>query len=142
MEEATRLFYVGMTRAKKHLELIVYRERDGEKVEESQLVANVRTIMSPPNRIPKKETPEKITTTNKSKVLNSSTVAFEVPYNPNAIRNRNELALEKTIRHRVFGHGMIVNINEEQIRIKFEKGIKTLAIAVCLEMGLLEPAKG
>lgn len=151
MEEATRLFYVGMTRAKKHLELIVYRERDGEKVEESQFVASVRTIMNPPKQIPKKETPEKTTTTNKNKVLNSSNGTskkavgqngskLEIPYNPNAIRNRNDLALGKTIRHRVFGHGTIVKIIEEQIHIKFETGIKALSITTCLEMGLLEPA--
>ncbi|MFX7329416.1 3'-5' exonuclease, partial [Acinetobacter baumannii] len=42
MEEAARLFYVGMTRAKHHLELIVYRERDGEKVNESIFVLDVK----------------------------------------------------------------------------------------------------
>ena len=29
IEEAVRLFYVGMTRAKRHLELISYQQRDG-----------------------------------------------------------------------------------------------------------------
>lgn len=48
MEEATRLFYVGMTRAKKHLEMIVYRKRDGEDATESQFVTAVRNIVNPP----------------------------------------------------------------------------------------------
>lgn len=48
MEEATRLFYVGMTRAKTHLEMIVYRKKDGEDVAESQFVTAVQNIVSPP----------------------------------------------------------------------------------------------
>lgn len=31
MEESTRLFYVGMTRAKEHLELIWHKNRDGDQ---------------------------------------------------------------------------------------------------------------
>ena len=48
MEEAVRLFYVGMTRAKLHLELISYAKRDGEEVKESQFVTTVRNLQSPP----------------------------------------------------------------------------------------------
>lgn len=48
LEEAVRLFYVGMTRAKLELELIAYKERNGKKVKESPFVADVRQIMNPP----------------------------------------------------------------------------------------------
>ncbi|MBW7455866.1 ATP-dependent helicase, partial [Paenibacillus sepulcri] len=41
MEEAVRLFYVGMTRAKRHLELITYKYRDGVKMDESLFVGEV-----------------------------------------------------------------------------------------------------
>lgn len=44
MEEAVRLFYVGMTRAKHHLELLSYRERDDETVCPSSFVAEVRAL--------------------------------------------------------------------------------------------------
>ncbi|SDE14896.1 UvrD-like helicase C-terminal domain-containing protein [Paenibacillus sp. UNCCL117] len=47
MEEAVRLFYVGMTRARSELELISYRERDGTEVAESPFVTAVRRIMNP-----------------------------------------------------------------------------------------------
>ncbi|MEK8129530.1 ATP-dependent helicase [Paenibacillus filicis] len=47
MEEAVRLFYVGMTRARTELELITYRERDGAKVTESAFVTGVRRIVNP-----------------------------------------------------------------------------------------------
>ncbi len=45
MEEAARLFYVGMTRAKTRLELLTYREKDGAKTAESVFVTEVRGIM-------------------------------------------------------------------------------------------------
>lgn len=47
MEEAVRLFYVGMTRAKRRLELVVYKERDGESATESPFVTAVREIADP-----------------------------------------------------------------------------------------------
>ncbi|MEF2967456.1 ATP-dependent helicase [Paenibacillus sp. M1] len=47
MEEAVRLFYVGMTRAKRHLELVAYRERNGEKTAESRFVSHIRSIVAP-----------------------------------------------------------------------------------------------
>lgn len=44
MEEAVRLFYVGMTRAKRHLELISYRKKDGAAVVESRFMTAVRSF--------------------------------------------------------------------------------------------------
>lgn len=48
MEEAARLFYVGMTRAKTQLELLTYQQREGERAVESAFIAEVRDILSPP----------------------------------------------------------------------------------------------
>jgi DNA helicase II / ATP-dependent DNA helicase PcrA len=48
LEESVRLFYVGMTRAELHLELLTYRERFGSAVEVSQFVDAVRNIIAPP----------------------------------------------------------------------------------------------
>jgi DNA helicase II / ATP-dependent DNA helicase PcrA len=47
MEESVRLFYVGMTRARKHLELITYKKKGKEKVSESMFVTDVRKILHP-----------------------------------------------------------------------------------------------
>lgn len=44
MEEAARLFYVGMTRAKKHLELLTYNEKDGRREKTSQFLLDVAKI--------------------------------------------------------------------------------------------------
>lgn len=123
MEEATRLFYVGMTRAEKYLELIEYRERDGEKVTESQFVTAVRNIMNPPKQNPQEKG-------NKGSII---------PDNPNAIKNRDELVKERFIKHRVFGRGEVVQLNGESIEIRFQAGMKKLSVKMCLEMGLLEP---
>lgn len=121
IEEATRLFYVGMTRAKNFLEIIGYRERDGEKVEESLFVSDVKTIMNPPVE----------------KEIRVGTTT--IPYNPNAICNEQELIIGKIIKHRVFGRGEIIKKDVEMIEVRFQAGIKTLAVKMCLEMGLLEP---
>ena len=117
MEEAARLFYVGMTRAKHHLELIVYRERDGEKVNESIFVLDVKNIVNPPKQVLKKE---------------------GIPFNPNAVRDKADLIKGSVVKHRVFGRGSIVEVNEERVHIGFEKGVRVLSVATCLELGLLE----
>ncbi|KAA9008655.1 ATP-dependent helicase [Paenibacillus spiritus] len=44
MEESARLFYVGMTRARKRLELLTYRERDGETAAESPFLGALRPL--------------------------------------------------------------------------------------------------
>ncbi|MGM7637042.1 ATP-dependent helicase [Bacillus sp. Hm123] len=120
MEEATRLFYVGMTRAKRHLELIHYRVRDGKRTIESRFVTDVKKIISPKEE----KSHEKA-----------------LVQNPNAIRSRSDLAVGKLVKHRVFGNGEIVQLTEEMIEIQFREGVKKLAVATCLEMGLLEKVK-
>jgi len=122
MEEATRLFYVGMTRSKKHLELLWYRERDGEKTTESSFVTAVRQIMNP----------------SKHQTQTRSGDQQKIPYNPNAIKNRSELVIGKVIKHRVFGTGSILKVDDDQLYVQFQTRQKILSIATCLEMGLLE----
>ncbi|WP_010281993.1 ATP-dependent helicase [Bacillus timonensis] len=127
MEESVRLFYVGMTRAKQELELLSYKKQNGKDVTRSRFVANVRNIISPPNKVqpaqPKKQVLEK----------------SAVPYNPNAITKIDEIQEGVVVKHRVFGHGTIVSVTEERIEIQFQKELKALLLETCLQMGLLEP---
>lgn len=46
LEEERRLFYVGMTRAKKDLKLITYKSRDGEEVFQSRFISELEKIIS------------------------------------------------------------------------------------------------
>ncbi|HWR38495.1 MAG TPA: ATP-dependent helicase [Patescibacteria group bacterium] len=128
MEEAVRLFYVGMTRAKTHLELITYDKRDQEKVSESRFVSAVRKIISPPVAIPGIDiTPGK----------NGSSLAA---YNPNAINDANQLKIGGVVNHPSFGRGKIVSITSSSLDIKFDGMVKKLSVEVCLSKGFLEPA--
>ena len=127
LEEAARLFYVGMTRAKTHLELISYRKKDGEEVAASQFAEAVRAIANPPEATPRPET-----------AAITSKAAAPIPYNPNALKDRTQLKPRETIRHRVMGRGQIVQIDGDIVEITFSTGVKKLSISTCLEKGLLE----
>ncbi|MFD0671089.1 ATP-dependent helicase [Cohnella sp. GCM10027633] len=141
IEEATRLFYVGMTRAKERLELITYQERDGAKVTESRFVSAVRDIMNPAKdrvygevrAVPKGGKPSAGGTS-------AAFVADDIP--PNAIVRRAGLSVGLAVSHRVFGMGKIAKLDREQLRIRFPDGERSLSISTCLERGLLVPVEG
>ncbi|MFC5465902.1 ATP-dependent helicase [Lederbergia graminis] len=122
MEEATRLFYVGMTRAKKKLELLTYRNRDGNETEVSEFVVHVKNILNPPT---KREVEQKVK-------------SGKVPFNPNAIQAKEEITEGKIVKHRVFGTGTIAHVDTDKFTIKFPTKEKTLLIDTCLNMGLIE----
>jgi DNA helicase-2/ATP-dependent DNA helicase PcrA len=144
MEEAARLFYVGMTRAKRNLELVTYRYRDGKNTEESLFVREVQNILSPPVQHTHEGSTRKVMFRREigANVRDNDKTAKKVsgvPYNPNAIRKIEDLHTGGLVIHRVFGTGEITNVNEEFIHMKFPSKEKTLSIKACLEMGLLEP---
>ncbi|MOA37367.1 hypothetical protein D3C78_1589520 [compost metagenome] len=108
MEEAVRLFYVGMTRAKRYLELISYRERDGEQVTPSSFLTTVRSIQNP------------------SSGEDSSAALAGL-----------ELKAGEIVYHALFGQGSIVNMDGDLLEISFSIGVKTLSLTTCLEKGLI-----
>lgn len=120
LEEARRLFYVGMTRAKEHLELISYDSP-------SRFVNEVRDII-----IPEKERVRAPRTASKTPIK------VEVPENPNAVKQEDELLEGVKVRHRVFGAGEIIERDHERISIQFAKERKDLMIDICLSYKLLE----
>ncbi|QMV44885.1 ATP-dependent helicase [Cohnella cholangitidis] len=132
MEEAVRLFYVGMTRAKQELELLSYKSRDGEQTKISPFVTDVRFIQNPPKEIPGKSPGD-------SAAKRARRSLPSVPYNQNAIREPAQFAVGKRVRHRVFGSGDIVLILGDSVEIRFPSETKRLSINICIEMGLLEP---
>lgn len=127
LEEATRLFYVGMTRARRELELLTYRTKDGESVQESQFVTNVRYIQNPP-----------VTIAGQSVVMKAREIKPLVPMNPNAISDAKHFEVGKVVVHRVFGSGEIIQVDGDSLEIKFQAVEKRLSVKMCIEMGLLE----
>lgn len=126
MEEAVRLFYVGMTRAKLILELLSYRKKDGEVFQESIFVKDVRKIMFP-NKTIKKGAKQPKAEKKQAKI------------NPNAIRDIANLFVSMEITHAAFGKGVIEKVDEKIIAIRFEGiGMKHLATPLVVEKGMLE----
>lgn len=118
MEEAVRLFYVGMTRARYELHLLSYRYKS-KPVEESLFLGNIRHILNPSQTI-KKEI----------RYAQRSTEQASVPLLP----------VEKNmrIRHKSFGDGTIIHLMDDVLEIQFDKGIdKQLSLQVCSENHLL-----
>lgn len=138
MEEAVRLFYVGMTRAKSHLELIAYRARDGAKVKMSRFAAHVRSLQDgrrgqTSQRRIEAQSPER------GRV---QPVAAKKPLTESVMRAIAAMKETGAVRHRTFGRGEIVRIDGDTAQIRFEDGVKKLLLPVCLEMGLLTPLSG
>lgn len=120
MEEETRLFYVGMTRAKKQLELLCYQEKDMVPAKESLFVTMVRNILNPVQH-----------KTQTHKIMQNSNSAH-------IITKQEQLKVGNLIKHKVFGKGTITNVNDEQLFVQFQTEQRILLIKVCLEFGLLE----
>lgn len=123
MEEARRLFYVGMTRAKELLELLSYQKQNGKTKEDSRFVNEVRGILMKPEE-------QKVEKLKKAKL--------SIPMDPDGIHNRNELSEGMQVTHRVFGRGVVQEIGEEDIRILFGENEKRLSLETILSRRLLK----
>ena len=109
LEEERRLFYVGMTRAKKKLELLTAENLNDQDVVESQFVGEVREILYPG----RSQTEEKAV----------SLTTFKVEKGAD-------------IRHKAFGIGRITvaDVKSDLLEVNFRKlGIKQFSLKVCLE---------
>jgi len=109
LEEERRLFYVGMTRAKKELELLTVENLNDQDVVESQFVGEVREILCP-GRSPAGE-------------KNVSLTTFKVEKGAD-------------IRYKAFGIGRITvaDVESDLLEVNFRKlGLKQFSLQVCLE---------
>ncbi|REK71244.1 ATP-dependent helicase [Paenibacillus paeoniae] len=152
MEEAVRLFYVGMTRARKTLEMVTYGQRDGEQATESSFMTAIKDIVDP-ERITARTTAaserrsasfSEGESTRALKGMKSTSFTarrepIQAELNPHAVKNPAEVTVGANVRHRVFGVGCVERADNESIMIRFsENNVKTLAMAMCMERGLLE----
>ncbi len=125
MEEARRLFYVGMTRAKERLELLSYGQDEGKPKEDSRFLNEVRGLLLKPGTPKKEQKPVKI---------KKATIAL----NPDGIQDGDELKVGVTVKHRVFGNGEIIKREGNEIHIRFGKMDKRLDLETVLSLRLLE----
>lgn len=138
MEEAVRLFYVGMTRAKTRLELLTYEQNNEEKTAPSVFLDDVKAILQGEKvrdfdfKEPAVE--RKAVVTNKSYQQNK--VARDIP--ENAITERSDLHRGMEIEHHLYSKGYIKRIHDNEIELVFEHyGTKQFMIDFCLQKGML-----
>ncbi|MCD5325402.1 MULTISPECIES: ATP-dependent helicase [Pontibacillus] len=122
MEEAVRLFYVGMTRARTHLELLTYGYKGQERVSESQFVTNVRRIAKFPD--------EKRAVTRRKKPAPD--------LSDESLLGWDEIEVGKSVEHQKFGAGVIKEYGGDAITIQFDEiGYKEFNAEICIDNGIL-----
>lgn len=125
LEEARRLFYVGMTRAKERLELLSYGQDEGKTKEDSRFLNEVRGLLLKPSKMGTEQASVKVSKTS-------------IPLNPNGIDNSDELVVGVMVKHRVFGQGEITVRDGNEIHIQFGDMEKRLDLETVLSLRLLE----
>lgn len=121
LEEETRLFYVGITRAIRYLQLISYTKRFEFTTSTSRFMRDLHKIVVPPPT--SKETVTKIAKHHR---------------NEQTILSAHDLKVGNEVRHIIFGVGEIVSAERGVIEILFPSGKKKFVIDTCLEQGYLE----
>lgn len=125
LEEARRLFYVGITRAKNRLELLSYGLDEGKPKEDSRFLNEVRGLLLKPGKAKKEQKPVKVT-------------KASIELNPNGIQDSGELEVGKAVKHRVFGQGKIIRRDGDEIHIQFGEIEKRLDLETVISLRLLE----
>ncbi|BAQ12050.1 uvrd/rep helicase [Bacillus sp. OxB-1] len=136
LEEARRLFYVGMTRAKERLELLSYQKSGNTRKSDSRFINEVKRILAgePVPVAGRRKVAVQQERKSQGKSVNPP------PLNPNGIRSREELTAGTDVLHRVFGQGVILKVDGEEIHIRFGNTSKKLSLEMVLERRLLEKA--
>jgi len=123
-EEETRLFYVGITRAIHHLELISYKKRFKTSATPSIFMKALQQIVSP------QEVQEKAT--------KSPQKTPKQYRNERTITTDSALTVGSKVKHLIFGEGEILAVTNSTIELSFAAGIKKFSIDVCMQQGYLE----
>lgn len=124
LEEERRLFYVGMTRAKRVLELLTVDNLNGQEVVESRFIGEVREILQP-----YRET--------KTLVASRSEKSTQRD-DGSAVLTTLKIEKGATIRHKAFGIGQIERVAGDIVEVRFRKlGVKQLSLQVCQEGKLI-----
>ncbi|WP_058302627.1 ATP-dependent helicase [Gorillibacterium timonense] len=152
MEEAVRLFYVGMTRAKRRLELLSYRKKDKQDLQESRFMAAVRRIVNPEEAEDRQARPSPggaaargrqagSSRTKGSTEGASSLASVRSKYDdPEYIGSIPFLKVGAAVKHALIGRGVILRLEGDEIEIRFDSGDRRFSVGTCLRMELLDAA--
>ncbi len=128
MEEEVRLFYVGATRAKQHLELMAANTMDGKKVKSSRFI-------------------EQFMAAYKKQAAKPDGGKWTIDYggyvDMGPISDK-DLCLEMPVIHKKFGTGSIrfINTKMDLLEIFFvNSGLRTLSLKTCLSGDILHALK-
>lgn len=142
LEEERRLFYVGITRARKGLELMTINLKNNEKVEASLFVKEVDKIIRPDS------------IGNILAVLNQKKQPAAPKKNMPKVENKKEEDKDKTssspqskaspfqvntcVNHKKYGKGKIIALNGDDMTIEFENGLfKQFRLNICVEKNII-----
>lgn len=126
-EEERRLFYVGMTRAKKFLELSFYTSPNGKRVfpgpgrylsylPEKYLTGPVHQKRNPKEAAEHLQDLKKMVLEERIKKAEATENTTKVQEQP----EKNPTATEKKVEHPKYGMGVVVSETEDIIRVQFE----------------------
>ncbi|WP_053955302.1 ATP-dependent helicase [Inediibacterium massiliense] len=119
IEEERRLFYVGMTRAKKNLSLMIPTFLDGSYQKSSPFVEELQSHLKTYSSSPKD-------------FSSSHPIKSEKTID-------HSFSIHMKIHHKFFGEGKILSIDQDTFQIDFKKfGVRCLSIGVCIEQGMIQ----
>lgn len=126
LEEARRLFYVGMTRAKNTC-LISYPKRteDRERARSSFLEECFEF---------EDATKRHVTISTRPKVAKRKA---RPQVNEHGMTKLEQFAIQKRVEHRVFGEGIIIELTARDVKIRFEKETKQFDLQTVMTYGFL-----
>jgi len=127
LEEARRLFYVGMTRAKERLELLSVKEAKGKKREESRFISEVRYDQLPEKeRLDREKQRTKIV--RRTRLKKKETMPLEEqPFTENM-----------SVTHRVFGEGVITSIIDTTVFVRFKDRERKFDLPTVIQYEMLQ----
>ncbi|WZL72220.1 ATP-dependent helicase [Clostridiaceae bacterium 35-E11] len=133
LEEERRLFYVGMTRARKMLTLLVMDFKEEMMVKPSRFVKEVKKCMAQcyPNDI------IKTIDTKGFYKKHQKHYSFKNLENNSIIHH--DYTVGMPVYHEKFGKGIVTSIHKDVIQIDFDAvGRRNLSLSICLEQKILQ----
>ena len=129
MEEAVRLFYVGMTRARHTLYLLSVEQYFGQSAMDSRFVRQLNKLYEPS---------KPATTSTINKTTNMSKPKPVRPSFIDGISNPALLTVNTRVEHQEFGQGTITAYDGQKVHVAFDSaGSKVLLVSIVLERGIL-----